>query len=210
MTERLWARARDGVEVPISIVYPKGRERDGTSPLLLYAYGSYGAPYIYSSSSNPSGYPVVNSRVTSVLPDGAAWALLSRGDAQAALSAFTSQAADSPSHGQPKAGFALAAAMLGDHERAMWAMRRAFRVDADSLHYLPIDERLRDRMHTLLEHYRYKASHQEDEVEALFMTAALHFLLHEDAAAAEAIEAAIAHGDADASAGAMHTLLAAR
>jgi len=51
VTERLWARARDGVEVPISIVYPKGRERDGTSPLLLYAYGSYGASIDASFSS---------------------------------------------------------------------------------------------------------------------------------------------------------------
>jgi oligopeptidase B len=41
--ERLHARARDGAEVPISLVYRKGTRRDGTSPLLLYAYGSYGS-----------------------------------------------------------------------------------------------------------------------------------------------------------------------
>lgn len=41
-TERLMAPARDGVQVPISIVYPKGLPRDGGMPLLLYAYGSYG------------------------------------------------------------------------------------------------------------------------------------------------------------------------
>ena len=41
-SERLWATARDGVKVPISIVYPKGQLRDGRSPLWLYAYGSYG------------------------------------------------------------------------------------------------------------------------------------------------------------------------
>jgi oligopeptidase B len=41
-TERLWATARDGVKVPISIVYPKGFARDGKAPLWLYAYGSYG------------------------------------------------------------------------------------------------------------------------------------------------------------------------
>jgi len=41
-TERLWARARDGVEVPISIVYRKGFARDGSGALLLYGYGSYG------------------------------------------------------------------------------------------------------------------------------------------------------------------------
>jgi len=41
-TERLWATARDGVKVPISIVYKKGFNRDGQAPLWLYAYGSYG------------------------------------------------------------------------------------------------------------------------------------------------------------------------
>jgi len=41
-TERLWATARDGTKVPISIVYKKGTRRDGSAPLFLYAYGSYG------------------------------------------------------------------------------------------------------------------------------------------------------------------------
>ena len=41
-TERLYATARVGVLVPISIVYKKGYKEDGNSPLLLYAYGSYG------------------------------------------------------------------------------------------------------------------------------------------------------------------------
>ncbi|MFZ2897336.1 MAG: S9 family peptidase [Saprospiraceae bacterium] len=41
-TERLYATARDGVKVPISLVYRKGFKKDGTAPLLLYGYGSYG------------------------------------------------------------------------------------------------------------------------------------------------------------------------
>ena len=41
-TKRLWAVARDGVKVPISIVWKKGVKLDGTAPMLLYAYGSYG------------------------------------------------------------------------------------------------------------------------------------------------------------------------
>lgn len=40
--ERVWATARDGVKVPISMIYRKGLERNGKNPLLLYAYGSYG------------------------------------------------------------------------------------------------------------------------------------------------------------------------
>ncbi len=52
-TERLWATARDGVRVPISIVYKKGFVRDGRSPLWLYGYGSYGygTPATFSSET---------------------------------------------------------------------------------------------------------------------------------------------------------------
>lgn len=42
VTERLYAEARDGVKVPISLVYKKGTEKSEKTPLLLYAYGSYG------------------------------------------------------------------------------------------------------------------------------------------------------------------------
>ena len=40
--ERVWATAKDGVKVPISVVYRKDLKKDGSNPLLLYAYGSYG------------------------------------------------------------------------------------------------------------------------------------------------------------------------
>jgi oligopeptidase B len=42
-SERLFATAKDGTKVPISIVYKKGIEKTGNNPLLLYAYGSYGS-----------------------------------------------------------------------------------------------------------------------------------------------------------------------
>jgi oligopeptidase B len=48
VTERLFATVRDGTRVPISIVYRRGLSLDGSSPLLLYGYGSYG------SNSEPS------------------------------------------------------------------------------------------------------------------------------------------------------------
>ena len=41
-SERIFANAPDGVEVPISLVYRRGFEKNGQGPLLLYAYGSYG------------------------------------------------------------------------------------------------------------------------------------------------------------------------
>ncbi len=51
VTERLYATARDGVKIPISIVYKKGFKKDGQSPLMEYAYGSYGYSMDASFSS---------------------------------------------------------------------------------------------------------------------------------------------------------------
>jgi oligopeptidase B len=42
-TERLLASAGDGTEIPVSLVYRKGMQRNGENPLLQYGYGSYGA-----------------------------------------------------------------------------------------------------------------------------------------------------------------------
>ncbi|WP_240348420.1 S9 family peptidase [Longitalea arenae] len=63
--ERLWATVRDGVKVPISLVYKKGMKKDGSNPLLLYAYGSYGA----------SMSPGFNSNIISLLDRGFIYAI---------------------------------------------------------------------------------------------------------------------------------------
>jgi oligopeptidase B len=50
-SERIWASAEDGTKVPVSLVYHSDTKLDGTSPLLQYAYGSYGStidPYFSS------------------------------------------------------------------------------------------------------------------------------------------------------------------
>ena len=41
-SEEIFAPARDGTKIPLSIVYRKGTKRDGQAPLLLEAYGAYG------------------------------------------------------------------------------------------------------------------------------------------------------------------------
>ena len=63
--ERLWAKAGDGVEVPISLVYRKGLKKDGKNPLVLYGYGSYG----YSMD------PMFQSPVLSLLDRGFVFAM---------------------------------------------------------------------------------------------------------------------------------------
>ena len=61
---RVWAVARDGVKVPMSIVHKKGIALDGTAPVLLYGYGSYGA----------SGSPTFSSSRLSLLDRGVIYA----------------------------------------------------------------------------------------------------------------------------------------
>ncbi len=64
-TERVYATAKDGTKVPISVVYRKGLKLDGTAPIFLTAYGSYGA------SSNVG----FNSNIFSLVDRGAVYAL---------------------------------------------------------------------------------------------------------------------------------------
>ena len=41
-SERIMVRSHDGVQIPVSLVYRKGYQKNGSAPLLLYGYGSYG------------------------------------------------------------------------------------------------------------------------------------------------------------------------
>lgn len=65
VTERLFATATDGTKIPISLVYKKGFDKNGKSPLLLYAYGSYGI----------TSEPVFSSSRLSLLDRGFAFAI---------------------------------------------------------------------------------------------------------------------------------------
>jgi oligopeptidase B len=65
VTERVWVTARDGAKIPVSLVYRKGFERDGSAAMLQYAYGSYGV------SMDPN-FSVVN---VSLLDRGMVYAL---------------------------------------------------------------------------------------------------------------------------------------
>ena len=51
-SQRLWISARDGVKVPVAIVYKKGFKPDGSGKLHLYAYGAYGLPTMPGFSAN--------------------------------------------------------------------------------------------------------------------------------------------------------------
>ncbi|MCR9245836.1 MAG: S9 family peptidase [bacterium] len=64
-TERVWAEARDGARIPVSVVYRRDTPRDGSAPLWLYGYGSYGI-------SVPAGF---NSDRVSLLDRGVVFAI---------------------------------------------------------------------------------------------------------------------------------------
>ncbi len=51
-SERLFATAKDGTKIPLSVVYRKETKLDGSAPLLLYGYGSYGYSIAPTFSSN--------------------------------------------------------------------------------------------------------------------------------------------------------------
>lgn len=63
--ERVYAKAKDGTSIPISLVYKKGLTKNGKSPLLLYGYGSYGITMD----------PVFNTNVLSLLNRGFVYAI---------------------------------------------------------------------------------------------------------------------------------------
>ncbi|MCR5875194.1 S9 family peptidase [Phenylobacterium sp. J426] len=65
VTERVWAPARDGTRIPVSLVYRKGFKRDGTAALFQYAYGSYGI----------SSDPAFNLPAVSLLDRGVVYAI---------------------------------------------------------------------------------------------------------------------------------------
>jgi oligopeptidase B len=58
VSERLHATAPDGTQVPLSIVYRKGLEKDGQNPTLLYGYGSYG--YSTDASFNANRFSLID------------------------------------------------------------------------------------------------------------------------------------------------------
>jgi len=133
--------------------------------------------------------------------------LLVQGDANGAMGVFGALARAHPRDAFSGAGYALAAALLGEDEAAVRAMRWAVETDPVSLGDLTGNERLEMIVRDLLAYFAAKAGGPGRDVDALFMTAVMHYLLHEDNAALSAIAEAIHRGDSDRSARALYDLL---
>ncbi len=163
-----------------------------------HRYGSsgYESPYLASpprtggTAGSSDAYPAPTDGPASI-----AWRLLSDGDFSEALRRFADRARRNPTEGAPKVGYALSYAAIGDLGQGVWAMRRAFRVDPASTHYIGIDDRLRPMIRTLLERYQGASAPNGDAKDAAFMLASLHYLLRDLDHARSAIERAIEEGD---------------
>lgn len=135
------------------------------------------------------------------------WDDLARGKEARALKYFTNRASHNPRDGGAKIGYALASALLGDDHRAVWAMRRAFRIDPYSVKSIPAHEALHDRLERLAHHYKRLANRRRNPADAEFMLAAVSFLTRDYATAQRAIHNAIKHGDRSSSAAALKDLI---
>ncbi|MCH8846886.1 MAG: hypothetical protein IIC11_09165, partial [Proteobacteria bacterium] len=109
-------------------------------------------------------------------------------------------AESNPKAGIPKVGYALAIAASGDLSRAVWAMRRAFRIDPDSLHYLQLDEANQGIIDTLIDKYHYSVNQEDEFSDEAFMVSALNYLKHDYIASRGAVGHAINNGDRSTSA----------
>ena len=123
------------------------------------------------------------------------WSLLASGRHPEALRAFASEAASHPKQGIPKLGYALSAAASGNLSQGVWAMRRALRIDPDSLHYVTIDDQLRPLIQRLTQDYQRSLQHNAHDRDAALMLASLHYLLRDAGQANVIVERAIAEGD---------------
>lgn len=159
--------------------------------------GGYNYPKSYSGSrktyrynSSDARYPDTTIGTGVYSTNDLGWRLLAQRNPRGALDVFATQAGQSYTDGVPKVGYALSAAMQGDLNRAAWAMRRAFSIDPDSLHYLKIDPSLRASIDMLLAEYHNQLKYAQGnrQFDVIFMIAAMNYLIHDNAAASVAIE----------------------
>ncbi|MDY7109821.1 MAG: hypothetical protein SYC29_14405 [Planctomycetota bacterium] len=126
-----------------------------------------------------------------------AWGVLRRGDLETARDMFSDLVYALPYEGEARIGYALASGLLYRDSAAVSAMRRAMRDEPSALRAVPRDASLRQRLRSLLDFYADRARRDFGDLDALFMVAALRYLLDEPSVAYFAADAAIRSGDED-------------
>jgi hypothetical protein len=179
---------------------------------LLYGYFDYFGrgscdPYDYRYVVGPTYITYAD---TSYLPDAyaplpctatgpEAWALLADGHAVAAYELFECLSRAVPDDGYLLVGLAIAAASVGEDDLAVNALRTAMRTDPVSLLDVPAGDPVDALLAAAADRYDARARGGYGDVDALFMVAAMRYLLGEDHAAHYAIEVAVTLGDDDTS-----------
>ena len=193
------------------------------SPFVFFSYRSHYYPYSYYPRYYPYGYPVyrpygysspaysyeepVYSKNKPYGIDSLGWTYLAQGNFRAAINVFANDIESYPDAGIPKVGFALASAAAGNLKIGMLSMRKAFRVDPDSIHTLYFDEQLLAIINDLIEEYEYELQKNNKSPDEAFMVSALHYLKYNYGSAHEAINRAITDGDKSPSMGELHRLV---
>lgn len=134
----------------------------------------FSAP-VYTQLNNNYAGQILSAQNVGI--DSSAWQILKQGQYSKALTLFAQEAQSYPNSGVPKVGYALATASGGDLDRGIWAMRRAFRIDPDSLHYLQFDEKGHAVIDNLIR--QYSSTGNGAEVDQAFMISALYYLKHD-------------------------------
>ena len=106
------------------------------------------------------------------------WDLIRKGHSHNALRVFGSIASRHPHAGEPKIGYAIAAAQARRMDDGVRAMRRALRYDPDSLSRVRLHGSLYNELHRLAKRYQSR-SHGVDSSDRYFMAASLYYLMGE-------------------------------
>jgi hypothetical protein len=111
--------------------------------------------------------------------DGKGWTLLREGEPVRALGSFTARLMSTPSDGNARIGFAIAASLYGDDTTAIDAMRAAVRLNPETVRGFEADAEVGLLLRPLVNRYNEAAARQDGPSDDRFMTAALHCLLRE-------------------------------
>ncbi len=211
--------------------YRPSHSRYGYSSGYGYGYGGYpsynvrsrryatvyygGSPYTSAPvpySADPRRASVYTAPSTTVYDRSSSlnsqgWLMLANGRHHDALSRFAAEAPTRPGDGVPKIGYALSAALGGDLEIGVWAMRRAIGTDVGALHRVRESGEAVAVIDQAAALYESGNDTHRPDADTAFMLAVLYDLRGDVRAARAMITQAIAAGDTSTSAAALRQML---
>ncbi|MFG0257188.1 MAG: hypothetical protein ACF8GE_04725 [Phycisphaerales bacterium JB043] len=118
-----------------------------------------------------------------------------RRDARRALRGFERLASERPRAPLPKVGIAIASLRLGREGDAIYAMRRAIRINPGALHRVPVRYDLYDDLHRIEKRLKRQGRHDYNSADEWFLIASLRVVAGHDGKARRAIRYALDQGD---------------